>query len=165
MQRGTGSAAVIGGLAGLAGGLTEVVWIWVYATWTGGDAGEVARAVTDAVGFGGQSVSPAAGGIAIHMGLAVLLGLGLAFVLSSIGGLLSGIGVYATVIAALAIVWSVNFIFVLPLISPQFVQIVPYGVSFISKLLFGVAAALLFRSESTRLNSSHIQKSRMPSSA
>jgi hypothetical protein len=38
-------------------------------------------------------------------------------------------------------VWAVNFFVVLPVINPQFVDLVPYAISLVSKVLFGVAAA------------------------
>jgi hypothetical protein len=47
--------------------------------------------------------------------------------------------------AALAIVWGFNFFVLLPLISPDFVHLVPYPVSLASKLLFGLAAAEVLR--------------------
>jgi hypothetical protein len=79
------------------------------------------------------------------MGLAAILGVAVALAIRPVAGSLHGIGLYATVSAALAIVWAVNFLVVLPLVSPQFVDVVPYAVSFLSKLLFGVAAARTFQ--------------------
>jgi len=58
MTRHTATYAVaIGSLAGIAGGLAEIVWIWTYAVLTNSDASLVARSVTDTVGSG-QSISP-----------------------------------------------------------------------------------------------------------
>jgi hypothetical protein len=124
----------------LAGGLAEVAWIWTYASLTNSDATVVARAVTNAVRFN-QDFSPVASGVGIHMGLAAFLGVAVALAIRPAAGALCGIGLYGAVAAALAIVWAVNFFVVLPLISPQFLDIVPYAVSFLSKLLFGLAAA------------------------
>ena len=134
----------IGVLAGLAGGLAEVIWIWTYAGLTGGDAGLVARGVTNAVRFN-QDISPVLSGLAIHMGLASILGVAVALALRPVAGLLNGFGLYAAVSAVLVIVWAVNFLVVLPLVSPQFVDAVPYTVSLISKVLFGIAAAAIFQ--------------------
>jgi hypothetical protein len=44
-------------------------------------------------------------------------------------------------LAALAIVWAINFFVVLPVIRPEFVHLVPYGVSLTSALVFGAAVA------------------------
>ena len=143
-RRATAHVAAIGVLAGLAGGLAEVAWIWTYASVTDSDAAAVARAVTNAVRFN-QDFSPVASGVGIHMGLAAFLGVAVALAIRPAAGALRGIGLYGAVAAALAIVWAVNFLVLLPLVSPQFVDIVPYAVSLLSKLLFGIAAAGVFQ--------------------
>jgi len=132
-----------GVIAGLLGGLAEVLWIWLYAALTGSDPGIVASGVALAVGLDGLS-SPVVAGIAIHMALAAALGVALATLLRSMGDALRGIREFVAVTAALAVVWTINFFAVLPLISPEFVTVVPLGVSFVSKLLFGLAAAACF---------------------
>ena len=48
------------------------------------------------------------------------------------------------VVTALVAVWAVNFFVVLPVVNPDFVTVVPYAASLISKTLFGVAAAFVF---------------------
>ena len=131
-----GRAFGIGIVAGLAGGAAEVAWISTYAAVTNGEAAAVARAVTDTVGIGAQS--PAAAGVAIHMTIAALLGIAVASALRH----LHGTRLYAATTSVLALVWAVNFMVMLPLINPAFVGIVPVGVSFASKLLFGLAAAV-----------------------
>jgi len=130
----------VGSLAGVAGGLAEVAWICGYAAVTNSDAALVARGVTETVRFG-QSGMPVLNGLAIHMALAAVLGVGLALAIRSAAPALRGARLYAALAAALAAVWAVNFMIVLPLINPQFVDLIPYSVSFISKILFGVAAA------------------------
>lgn len=139
-RRAAAHVVAIGTLAGLAGGLAEIVWIWTYAALTSTDAALVARSVTDTVRFS-QTISPVLGGIGIHMGLAAILGVAVAVAIRSAAGDLHGIRLYATVTAALGIVWAANFFIVLPVINPHFVDVVPYTVSFISKVLFGLAAA------------------------
>jgi hypothetical protein len=138
MKRETmGRVLAVGALAGVAGGIAEVAWIWMYAAGTGADAASVARGVTDTVGIG--ALPPVAGGVAIHMVLAAILGMVVAVALAPLR--LHGARLYGAMIWMLAAVWAVNFLIVLPLINPQFVEIVPMAVSFVSKLLFGVAAA------------------------
>jgi hypothetical protein len=132
-----GHMLTIGILAGLAGGAAEIAWISLYAAVTGADAAAVARGVTDTVGIG--AASPAAAGVAIHMAIAGMLGMVVAAALAPMR--LRGASLYAVLTAALAAVWAVNFLVVLPLVNPAFVGIVPMAVSFVSKLLFGVAAA------------------------
>jgi hypothetical protein len=144
MNRST-SAGIIGrGIAaGAAGGVAEIIWIFVYASATGADAASVARGVTTATGVNLLlQGSSAPFGVAIHMILAVTLGIVLAFSWTAVSRRWpKHLNPYAVMPVALAAVWAVNFLIVLPLLDPNFVQIVPYPVSLISKLLFGVAAA------------------------
>ena len=132
-----GHLLTVGVLAGLAGGAAEIAWISLYAAVTGSDAAAVARGVTDTVGIG--ATSPAAAGVAIHMTIAAMLGMAVTAALAPLR--LRGVALYAVLTAALAAVWAVNFLVVLPLINPAFISIVPLAVSFASKLAFGLAAA------------------------
>ena len=53
-------------------------------------------------------------------------------------------------------IWAVNFFAVLPAVNAGFVGLMPYGVTFASKLLFGIAMA-------TTLNASGlVSRSRAP---
>lgn len=138
MKRETvGRVLAVGALAGVAGGIAEVAWIWMYAAGTGADAAAVARGVTDTIGIG--ALPPVAGGVAIHMALAAILGMAVAVAVEPLR--LHGARLYGAMMWVLAAVWAVNFMIVLPLVNPQFVEVVPMAVSFVSKLLFGVAAA------------------------
>src|ERR1700691_100892 len=69
-----------GVIAGAAGGLAEIAWVTLYAEATGGNAAILARGVTTAAGV--SALLPAAHrilGVAVHMTLAVTLGVALAF--------------------------------------------------------------------------------------
>ncbi len=140
----------MGVLAGLAGGFAEVLWIWAYGVMSGTDPGLVARGVSEVFGAG-ETIAPLALGIVIHMTLAVVLGVVLVLALwpahayprrSLVG--------YAGMTLALVAVWAVNFLVVLPRISPAFVELVPYQVSLLPKILFGLAAAAVFGAGSMR---------------
>ena len=134
-------------LAGAAGGLAEIIWVSIYSTASGGNPAGVARGVTTAAGLTALLPSaPVELGIAIHMTLAVLLGLALAYLWQAAAGRLSLRSRFAGVLVLLAAIWAVNFLVVLPAISPDFVAMVPYAVSLTSKLLFGLAAAETLRS-------------------
>jgi hypothetical protein len=132
-----------GAVAGAAGGIAELIWILVCASATGTDTATLARGVTTATGVNLLlRGSPAAFGIAIHMILAVTLGISLSFLWTSISQRWpKQVNPNAVMPIALAGVWAINFLIILPLIDPGFVQIVPYPVSLVSKLLFGVAVA------------------------
>lgn len=136
-----------GVLAGAAGGLAEMIWVSIYSAATGGDAALLARGVTTAVGMSALLPSaPVMTGISVHMALAVLLGVALTGLSQSVVGLRSpAANLYTLSLVALAAVWAMNLLVVLPAVSPTFVNLVPYSVSLISKLLFGLAAAEILR--------------------
>jgi hypothetical protein len=123
--------------------LAEIAWVTLYAAATGGDAAVLARGVTTAAGVGALlPQSPVTLGIAVHMVLAVALGVVLAYTWRALrtGGIAEN-GIYPFMLAALAGVWATNFFIILPIVSPGFVHMVTYAVSQTSKLLFGLAAA------------------------
>lgn len=134
-------------LAGIAGGLAEVAWVSIYAAASGGDAAILARGVTTAAGITALlPAAPATAGIVVHMTLAALLGVVLTALWQSLAGRQRGAGaLYGFMLASLALVWAMNFFVVLPVVEPSFVHLLPYSVSLVSKLLFGVAAAEALR--------------------
>lgn len=136
-----------GVIAGAAGGLAEVAWVSLYAGLTGTNAASVAHGVTTAVGATALLPDNAVMlGTAIHMAIAVALGVGLAAAWQALAKYSpGGRAQYAFVLAALIGVWAINFFVVLPIVSPTFTHLVPYAVSFMSKLLFGLAAAEVLR--------------------
>ena len=129
-------------LAGTAGGSAEILWIAAYTRVTQTSGIDVAREVT-------ATLFPAAAelatapllGIAIHMGLSLVLGLVLAKMLLGFarGSLMSA------ALAALACVWALNFLVVLPVANPAFVMLMPLAVTLASKLLFGAALGWTLR--------------------
>lgn len=134
-------------LAGIAGGLAEVAWVSLYAAASGGNAANVARAVTTAAGMTALlPAAPATAGIVVHMMLAALLGVVLTALWQSLaGGQRSAGALYGFMLTSLTFVWAANFFIVLPVVEPSFVHLLPYSVSLVSKLLFGVAAAEALR--------------------
>jgi hypothetical protein len=142
----------LGVIAGAAGGLAEIAWVTVYAAATGGNVALLARGITTAAGA--SALLPAAPmivGTAIHMTLAVALGIVLAFAWRAVSANRArSISPYPFMLAALAGVWALNFFVVLPIISPAFTHLVPYAVSLSSKLLFGLAAAEVIRRQDAR---------------
>jgi hypothetical protein len=132
-----------GAIAGIAGGLAEIACVSLYAVLSGADAGAVARGVTAAV-IGGSTAAPVTAGIVIHMSLAVVLGVALVLVLRSYC-LRSSLASYVAAIIVLTGVWAVNFLIVLPQLSPDFLGLLPYEATLVSKLWFALAAAWTFR--------------------
>lgn len=147
----TGSAGTArlfgtGLLAGLAGGTAEILWIGLVAPATGQDGAAISRGVTETVlPWLAEPALALAVGIAIHMGLAVLLGLAIAFALrAALPARLHGsLAEFGTVVLVLVGVWGFNFFVALPALNPHFLDLVPYWTAFVSKALFGVAAAMV----------------------
>jgi hypothetical protein len=133
-------------IASLAGGLAEIIWVSLYATTASLTAANVAREVTAsllpafAVGMTGIWL-----GIVIHMLLAILLGFAFAFVIWK--PFARSRGIVATLVVSvltLAAVWAINFFVVLPVLNPVFITLMPYSVTFASKMLFALAMAVTF---------------------
>jgi hypothetical protein len=140
-----------GVLAGAAGGLAEVAWVTLYAGVTGGDAAAIARGVTTAAGVSALlPTSPVVLGVAVHMVLAVTLGTLLALIWRMLRNYKPTLtNPYPVMLLALGGVWAVNFLVVLPIVSPSFVHLVPFAVSLTSKFLFGMAAAWILQSRAS----------------
>jgi hypothetical protein len=124
---------------GLAGGLAEIAVVWLYSALTGGDAARVARQVASATGLEGAS---AITGVAIHMGLAVAVGIVLSAGVQRFVDRPARDGVTISImVGSLGVIWVVNYLVLLPVLSPSFTHLLPYTVTFASKLMFGFAAA------------------------
>jgi hypothetical protein len=136
-----------GALAGLAGGAAEVAWIVIYGHVLGADAAAVAQGVTRSF-FAGPSAAALAVplGVAIHMSLAIAIGVAIAVLLSRLCPRVCRRAFEPIVVVGLLVaIWTVNFFLVLPAINPAFVDLVPYEASLTSKVLFGVAAAVVLQ--------------------
>jgi hypothetical protein len=140
-------AARHGIVAGAAGGFAEIAWVTLYAGVTGTDPAVLARGVTTAAGVTALfPAAPVALGVTVHMVLAVTLGIALSFGWRTLSShRLDTGGLFPFMLVTLVGVWAVNFLVVLPVISPGFIPLVPYSVSLMSKILFGLAAAEAFR--------------------
>lgn len=136
-----------GMLIGLAGGAAEVLWILLFSRLTGGSASDVAVGITATVapGLATQPIAILLG-LGVHFGLAIALGLTVAASIRHLAPQIAGsLKEMFLIIAALALVWVLNFLVILPALNPAFVHIVPMPISLISKLLFGFAAAITLR--------------------
>lgn len=137
------SADVQAGLAaGFFGGLAEVAWIGSYQSALGHDPSIVARGVIGTIFPSlASSAHAVALGVTAHMMIALALGVALAvgvrWFMSKVASPKKAFAVFASLIA----IWAINFFIVLPIWNPEFVTLVPYSVSLMSKALFGVAAA------------------------
>jgi hypothetical protein len=137
----------LGVIAGTAGGLAEIAWVTLYAAATGANPATLARGITTAAGVSALfPAGPISLGVTVHMALAVTLGIALAFIWRTMSSMRpETMSPFPLMLAALVGVWAINFFVVLPIVSPAFIHLVPYSVSLISKMLFGLAAAEVFR--------------------
>lgn len=130
-------------LAGVAGGLAEMAWIMFYSSASSTSGIEVARQVT-------ASVYPSASnafwapwaGAGLHLLLSAVLGLAFVFSLwRSCSGRPSAGAIWTSAVVGLCAIWAINFFIVLPAMSSSFATLMPYGVTLLSKTLFGVTMA------------------------
>jgi hypothetical protein len=137
-------------VAGLAGGIAEILWVAAYGAFAPVSATEVAREVTASLlpGAAASAAAPALG-VAIHLALSVILaGAFVAALLKVFPGRHSVAAYVGLAVVALAGIWALNFLFVLPLLNPRFVTLMPYAATLVSKALFGLAmGAVLARGE------------------
>ena len=61
---------------------------------------------------------------------------------------------------ALGLIWAVNFFVLLPAINPLFVELMPHGVTLLSKLLFAVAMAATLEHASVLAGLRHVSRER-----
>ncbi len=127
-------------LAGLCGGMAEIVWITIYSTVMPISGMEVARQITASVLPSLADTSAAAPiGIAVHLLLSFLLaGVFAIVVWLPFSRKLQFARAMLIAVAALSGVWVVNFFVILPVINPVFVDLMPYAASLFSKTLFGI---------------------------
>src|SRR5688572_21325425 len=116
--------------AGAAGGVAEMLWIGAYASTSSLDGPAVAQQVATTVFADAASVTFAPlAGVAIHMLLSVALGLVLAKML--LGQVVPRYGnrmLVPAALAALAGIWAVNFLALLPLLNAPLVTLLPLAV-------------------------------------
>jgi len=131
--------AVSGLFAGMGGGVAEVVWIGLYSEASDTSGLDVARCVADTV-FPGTFILPSAPalGLTIHFCLSAMLGILLVQPLTSATIWRSGV-LLPLCLGILGLIWSLNFLLVLPVINPIFLALLPTWATFVSKMLFGAA--------------------------
>lgn len=129
-----------GALAGIAGGVVEVIFMAIYCALTGKDGMEMLGLVAYTF-FDGGALS----GLSIHLGLSVLIGLAFGLVVYSaerFNVVVRYPVAIASGVAMLIVIWAFNFFVLLPSINPEFVAFVPLEAAFFSKLSFGLTLGL-----------------------
>ncbi len=130
-------------LDGVGGGLAEVLWVAIYTAAAPTSGIEVARQITASVfpALASVAVAPLLG-VGIHLLLSLLLAIAFAFIVWLPFARFYGMaGTMISALVVLVSIWAVNFFIVMPMLNPAFVTLMPYPVTLISKILFGLAMA------------------------
>ena len=146
----------LGCLAGLVGGVAEIVWISIAHVFGGTSPVGVARAIAGTLGHSSTSAtSTALMGASIHLALAGLLG-GVMYMvwIRLMKPSKSRVSIMVFSIATLKAVWAINFYLVLPNLDPGFIVKVPVVNGLISKLSFAVAFCASIRAIELRKEAS-----------
>lgn len=132
-------------IAGLSGGLAEIVWVGLYSHWSGLDGSAVARQITASVSLTTEHPASPLLGVLIHMMLSLAVAAAYALVvwrpLVSHLDLMRSI---ATAVLVLVAIWAANFFLLLPILHPGFISLMPYPVTLVSKILFGISMGSAF---------------------
>ncbi|MBL1142762.1 MAG: hypothetical protein HND53_12100 [Proteobacteria bacterium] len=128
-------------IAGVAGGMSEILWVLLYSSLSSVSAAEIARQVTVSLfPFAMHSSVSTILGLGIHLLLSLVLALlFIAIVLKPVFNRYGKPGIFVSSLITLALVWKINFFIVLPVLNPSFIGLMPLFVTFVSKLLFGAA--------------------------
>ena len=139
-------------LAGLAGGMAEVVFVAAWCAVSPLAGAAVLGGITASVfpAWAGAPFAPALG-MLIHFTLSVALALAFGLALSRVLATRGARALMTASVLALAAIWTFNFFVLLPVLNPAFAALMPYPVTLASKLLFGAAmgATLLGRRPAT----------------
>jgi len=135
-------------IAGLCGGLAEVLWISAYSAFAGTQVALIGSAISVTVlpASAGTVIAPYLG-LAIHFGLSVLLAIGFGSVIwPIIQKMFMKAGAIMASLLILALVWKVNYFLLLPVWNPEFISLLPLPVTLASKLMFGITMGVVLNS-------------------
>ena len=132
-------------LAGAAGGTVEVIWVLIYCLGSPLSASLVAEEVTRSFLPQMAGIAAVMTGVLIHYVLAMMIaGVAAIAYLRVLACNVGGPTIYASSITALITIWAVNFFIVLPVLNPVFVTLMPYTVTLVSKIGFGISMGWIF---------------------
>ena len=132
-------------LAGVAGGTVEVVWVMLFCLMSQLPSSLVAEEIARSFLPQIAGLSALATGLIIHYVLAVLVaGMVAMILLRLLRDRVDMRSVLALSTVALAAIWATNFFVILPVINADFVTLMPYTVTLVSNLGFGIAMGWVF---------------------
>lgn len=130
-------------LAGLAGAMAEVAWVALFCALTPLSGTEVLRQITASIfpTMHGSVFAPVLGFV-LHFALGVAVAYAFGLLIWRTFARRPGTGTtLGLALLALAVIWGFNFLVLLPEVNGEFVGLMPYAVTFASKMLFGIAMA------------------------
>ncbi len=146
------NATRIAMLAGEAGGTVEIIWVLIYCLGSPLSASLVAEEVTRSFLPQMAGITAVMAGVLIHYVLAMLIsGVAAIAYLRILAGDIDRSAIYASSITMLVAIWATNFFVVLPVLNPVFVTLMPYAVTLISKIGFGIAMSWIFVASTSAL--------------
>ena len=128
-----------GSMAGLIGGLVEFGWVTLYTDITGEDSHQFAPGIVSAAAVRGllPGRPPSLPSVIVNLLFAIILGIVLTLGWQAIKARKLGLSnPLPFTLAALGVVWVINFFVLLPIIRPEFVHLV-----LTSSLLYGATVA------------------------
>jgi len=130
----------------MVAGMMEIFWVTIYSSLSSVSATNVAREISvTLLPFTENTYYAPILGILIHLILSLILAISFnAIILKTAVHQFGDRCIILCSFTTLAIVWVVNFFVVLPLLNPSFISLMPYKVTLISKLLFGLAMGWVF---------------------
>jgi hypothetical protein len=135
-------------LAGIAGAMAEVIWVALLCTLTPLSGEEILRQITASVfpAVVASAWAPALG-LLIHVVLGVAVAYAFGVLIWQTFSRRMGAGTtLGTAVLALAAIWAFNFFVLLPVVNAEFIDLMPYAATFVSKALFGIAMAATLNS-------------------
>jgi len=138
-------------LAGLAGGIAEVVWVALYCSVTPLSGATVLRQITASFfpSWAGADFAPVLG-LFLHLALAIVVAYAFGWLVwQGFARQRGAVTTLATSLLALSAIWTINFFVLLPVVNAEFVGLMPYAVTLASKLLFGIAMAATLNASAT----------------
>lgn len=132
-------------LAGIAGGTFEIVWVLLFCTVAPLQSSLVAEEIARSFFPQMAGIPAVTAGVIIHYVLALLIAGVAAMTLFRMLGRKSEVRtLVAASVAALVAIWTTNFFVILPVVNPGFVTLMPYTVTLVSKVGFGMAMGWVF---------------------
>lgn len=132
------SKYIVFAAAGALGGLAEIIWMYAYNLQHDSHLSDIGREIANTLRF--SSNNPYLG-LIIHLSLSLLIGIVFGKLIVEKFCKDNERLILLSSLLILSGIWFCSFKLILPLVNANMVSIVPAPISFISKMLFGVAMA------------------------